>query len=394
ATQGDQQQAVKMLLQALEIRRRDGILYQTLRYEALVDMRIIGHDHLQRPVIYFCAASQSDGLASIRDQIIVIFEGACRLSSEQSDGQVVLVVDMHGFHPRLNADFSSLKDLAETLGCVFAERIRRIVIVDFSRAATTVWWIIKPLLSHVTQNKFAFLGLKDAREFCATELAEVTADQVIHSFEVSYFSDDIFASALAYAMACKTGEFPPRDGHGFFEILGNCEHGRFPQVAGLLLSNLEMGDPLVDAKRGDRIFQEGTKVGDEYCILSIYDDPGSAILNCTAYDPMQAETLNCAISYAELEGLMSADKATIICDQVADHRCAWLSTHLELVHTEESRSLRVTAHPKPCVQAQAPMRTRAELQELEERRNEQIAAKKDAATRALLAGLARTKHAK
>ncbi|CAE8709632.1 unnamed protein product [Polarella glacialis] len=109
---------------------------------------------------------------------------------------------------------------------------------------------------------------------------------------------------------------------------------------------------------------------------------------------MQAETLNCAISYAELEGLMSADKATIICDQVADHRCAWLSTHLELVHTEESRSLRVTAHPKPCVQAQAPMRTRAELQELEERRNEQIAAKKDAATRALLAGLARTKHAK
>ncbi|CAE8626843.1 unnamed protein product [Polarella glacialis] len=88
---------------------------------------------------------------------------------------------------------------------------------------------------------------------------------------------------------------------------------------------------------------------------------------------MQAETLNCAISYAELEGLMSADKATIICDQVADHRCAWLSTHLELVHTEESRSLRVTAHPKPCVQAQAPMRTRAELQELEERRNEQIA---------------------
>ncbi|CAE8626844.1 unnamed protein product [Polarella glacialis] len=185
ATQGDQQQAVKMLLQALEIRRRDGILYQTLRYEALVDMRIIGNDHLQRPVIYFCAASQSDGLASIRDQIIVIFEGACRLSSEQSDGQVVLVVDMHGFQPRLNADFSSLKDLAETLGCVFAERIRRIVIVDFSRAATTVWWIIKPLLSHVTQNKFAFLGLKDAREFCATELAEVTADQVIHSFEVN-----------------------------------------------------------------------------------------------------------------------------------------------------------------------------------------------------------------
>lgn len=185
ACEGNERRADKAFLQAMEIRLRDRALYTTLRFQKCCDMRIIGYDQEKRPVVYFCAASQTEGLGSMKDQFIASLEAASRMSSNCADGQLVLIVDMHGLQTRLNADFSAINDLAETLGCVFAERMRRIIIVDFSSAAQTLWWIIKPFLSHVTQRKFSFVCAKKAKELCRDELDQGTAKAAIESFEVN-----------------------------------------------------------------------------------------------------------------------------------------------------------------------------------------------------------------
>lgn len=185
ACEGNERRADKAFLQAMEIRLRDRALYTTLRFQKCCDMRIIGYDQEKRPVVYFCAASQTEGLGSMKDQFIASLEAASRMSSNCADGQLVLIVDMHGLQTRLNADFSAINDLAETLGCVFAERMRRIIIVDFSSAAQTLWWIIKPFLSHVTQRKFSFVCAKKAKELCRDELDQGTPKAAIESFEVN-----------------------------------------------------------------------------------------------------------------------------------------------------------------------------------------------------------------
>jgi len=185
ACEGNKPRADRAFLQAMEIRYRDRELYTTLRFQKCCDMRIIGYDRDKRPVVYFCAASQKEGLAFMKDQFIASLEAASRMSSAGSDGQVILIVDMHGLNSRLNADFRAVTDLAETLGCVFAERMRRIIIVDFSSAAQTLWWIVKPFLSQVTQQKFSFVGANKAKILCRDELEEGTATTAIQSFEVN-----------------------------------------------------------------------------------------------------------------------------------------------------------------------------------------------------------------
>lgn len=180
---GDAQKAVAMFLQALEFRKRDRTLFQTMRCEAWSDIRVFGRDSEAHPVVYMCAGSQTAPLRSIRDQFVVTFEAACKLTSE--DGTVVFVVDMHGLKPHLNMDFSAIKDLADTLGTVYAERIFRIIIVDFSRAAQAVWWMLKPLLSPATRRKFAFVNEKQARELCQTDFDPANYERICSTFRIN-----------------------------------------------------------------------------------------------------------------------------------------------------------------------------------------------------------------
>lgn len=183
ACEGNQRRADKAFLQAMEIRLRDRRLYTTLQFEKRCDMRIIGNDKENRPVLYFCALSQKDWLSSIKDQFLGTFEAARRMSS--TDGRIVCIVDMHGLQPRLNADYTAVKDLADSMGCVFAERMARIIIVDFSTAAQTIWWMLKHFLSEVTQRKFSFISARKAKDLVLNELEEATAKKVLKSFEVN-----------------------------------------------------------------------------------------------------------------------------------------------------------------------------------------------------------------
>jgi len=188
ACEGDDDRARRSFFQAMELRLRDREVYTTLVHEKHCDLRIIGHDKHHRPVIYFCAHNQRNGIRAIRDQLLAHFEGACRMA-EDGDGQINFVVDMYGLRPTLFSDYQAIKDLAQSLGAVFAERIHRIVIVDFSSAAQTIWWMLKPFLSPVTQRKFSFSSFHHALQLCRDELDEETAKRVQASMEVNRDED-------------------------------------------------------------------------------------------------------------------------------------------------------------------------------------------------------------
>lgn len=83
---GDARKAVRMLVQALELRAQYAQLYRTMRCEARSDMRIVGRDLQGHPVIYMCARSQTEGLATVTEQLVVTFEAACRRSPTTEGG--------------------------------------------------------------------------------------------------------------------------------------------------------------------------------------------------------------------------------------------------------------------------------------------------------------------
>lgn len=180
---GDVQKAVKMFLEALEVRARDRQLFQTLHCEAHSDLRILGRDLDGLPVVYMCCRSQTAPLGSVRDQLIVTLEKACKLTTEM--GTVAFIVDMHGLQPHLIADIKAIKDLANVFGTVYAERICRITIVDFPLAARAVWWMVKPIFSEVTRQKFAFVSHAQALELCQRQLTDRLYMCLRRTFEVN-----------------------------------------------------------------------------------------------------------------------------------------------------------------------------------------------------------------
>mmetsp|Transcript_16132 Transcript_16132/g.48633 ORF Transcript_16132/g.48633 Transcript_16132/m.48633 type:complete len:338 (+) Transcript_16132:46-1059(+) len=179
----DVQKAVEMFVQALEMRARYRDLLQTMRCQTCCDIRVFGRDVEERPVIYMCARSLNVPIGRIREQFMVTFEAACRATSKQ--GRVLFIVDMFGMRPHLYADFHAVKDLADTLGTVFCERIYRIVVVDFSRAAQAAWWMLKPMLTQKTRDKFAFLSNSRAREHCREMFSPGSYEQLCKTFDVN-----------------------------------------------------------------------------------------------------------------------------------------------------------------------------------------------------------------
>lgn len=179
----DIQKAVDMFVQALEMRFKNDKLYRTMECQPKSDIRVIGRDTHNRPAVYMCAKSQTAPTRELHDQIVVTLEAACKLTSEE--GTVVFVIDMFGFRPQLNCDFAAIKDLGTMLGTVYAERICRIMIVDFSRAAQTLWWLLKPILSPATRQKVAFVGESRARSLLLEEFGEVDRERICETFSVN-----------------------------------------------------------------------------------------------------------------------------------------------------------------------------------------------------------------
>lgn len=183
---GDEQKALEMLIQAIEIRIRNRQLFTSMSCKVFSDIRIIGKDVSDQPTVYLSAQTQSDGqvpLRDLRDQIVLAFEAGCRLTTEE--GKVIFLADMHGLSPLLNSDLSVLKDLAETMGTIYAERIGQIIVVDFARSAQFVWYLLRPLLTEKTRKKLCFVSASEAKRMCKSQFSRDMYERICSSMAVN-----------------------------------------------------------------------------------------------------------------------------------------------------------------------------------------------------------------
>ena len=74
ASQGNMSQAVPMLMKAIECRVRERELFRSMRCQVACDMRIIGRDRENRPVIYMSARSQTEHLRELIPHVFLAFE--------------------------------------------------------------------------------------------------------------------------------------------------------------------------------------------------------------------------------------------------------------------------------------------------------------------------------
>jgi hypothetical protein len=155
-------EAVELFIKALEFRARDRQLFETMKFEPASDMRVIAQDLQAHPVVYLWAGSQTAPLKKLRDQFMVSFEAACRIAGD--DGQISFVIDMNGLQLGINTDMGAIRELSEILGTVYAERICKITIVDFSMAAQVGWSLLKKCLKPATAKKFDFVNKSQAVE--------------------------------------------------------------------------------------------------------------------------------------------------------------------------------------------------------------------------------------
>merc|ERR1719310_484378 len=102
AREGNVTEAAILLEASVVWRLNHEDMMRSLHCEPVSDMRILGIDKLNRPLIYFCGASQVTGGNSFKDQVIVTFERASRLVDD--DGHFTLILDMYGIKLRMNMD--------------------------------------------------------------------------------------------------------------------------------------------------------------------------------------------------------------------------------------------------------------------------------------------------
>uniref|UniRef100_A0A7S2KXY7 CRAL-TRIO domain-containing protein n=1 Tax=Zooxanthella nutricula TaxID=1333877 RepID=A0A7S2KXY7_9DINO len=198
AMQGDEAAAAALLETAIACRVRDRQLYCTLQCEVACDIRIIGRDRDQRPTIYMCARSQEKLFRHIGPQIQLAFEAAVRLCNP-GDEQVVVIADMYKFSASLNMDPYALKEIGRCFGSVYADRFARILVVDFSFIAQSAWTICKPLMSKTTQNKVAFVSVRQAREKVKEFFTGPTCDRIMSSFDINRDSSAMKEERAAHA---------------------------------------------------------------------------------------------------------------------------------------------------------------------------------------------------
>lgn len=206
ANVGNVQKAIDMLESALEMRQRDRTLFSTLRCEARSDTRVITRDLGGHPVVYFCSRSQQEPLQYMRDQFVVTFEAACKLTSEM--GQVSFIVDTTGLRMSLNMDPSAIKDISEVLGTIYAERIFTVTVIDFSWAAQILWKMLKPLLSQKTQDKFFFVPATTAKEMFIKNYDEEAYDRISKTMEINRDPNKTLEELAAHARATSLVDVP------------------------------------------------------------------------------------------------------------------------------------------------------------------------------------------
>lgn len=206
ATAGDEAMATQMLLSAVGLRVRDRRLIRSMQCKIACDARIIAKDLEDRPTVWMSAKSQSEPLKEIRDQLVLAFEACCQMQKEEDT--VNIIADMTGFNARLNLDVFTLKELSDSLGTVYADKIHKIVVVDFSRAAQMVWMTIKPLMSARTQQKFAFVNAAEAKKLLQQFYDAEDYKRIVSSFEVNRDKSKTWEDRMIHAKQTKVGDVP------------------------------------------------------------------------------------------------------------------------------------------------------------------------------------------
>lgn len=180
---GDQTAAAGILMKAINFRLQEREMFRTMRCKVVCDMRVIGRDSLNRPVIYLCARSQKAPMKEVIPQLCLAFEAATKLVAQ--DGQVVLVADCHRLSASMNCDLMALKELADNFGTVFADRLNFVLMVDFSIVAQTVWRLCKPFLTERTQKKINFVNEAAARKLAEERFAAPTCERILSAFDIN-----------------------------------------------------------------------------------------------------------------------------------------------------------------------------------------------------------------
>eukprot|EP00929_Paragymnodinium_shiwhaense_P016035 TRINITY_DN12416_c0_g1_i1.p1 TRINITY_DN12416_c0_g1~~TRINITY_DN12416_c0_g1_i1.p1 ORF type:complete len:442 (-),score=54.95 TRINITY_DN12416_c0_g1_i1:137-1339(-) len=159
ATEGDAQLARTKLKQAVSW--KEGTFDAWLEADAEREMRLVAWGHGGRPMVYHCAVHQQKG------DILAANWACCWHKSVQmaSDpcSQIDIVLDCTGFQPWLNLTVTPYFKLAPSMDSFFAERIHRMIIIDFPRIAGFLWSGTKALLPPKTRQKVHFIHTSDAK---------------------------------------------------------------------------------------------------------------------------------------------------------------------------------------------------------------------------------------
>jgi len=183
AINNDEKLAGTMLINAIEFRLRDRELYRSMRCPVHCDVRVIGMDRDEHPVVYMCSLNQVSNFRDISPQIYLAFEAAVRIT--KPGGQVVFIVDMKGFQTKLNMDRGAIKDFADSFGTIFADVLNFVLVIDFNFLAQVLWKVCQPLLSERTRKKISFANEARARDVIRERLQPASAQRVLSSFDIN-----------------------------------------------------------------------------------------------------------------------------------------------------------------------------------------------------------------
>lgn len=154
ATEGDLSLARTKLCDAVKWQART--LDAWLKRDGPREMRVIARGIKQRPLIYSSAHHQRAG-------DILPAQWACCWHNAIVDSrdpfvQIDVVLDCYGFQPFLNLSLRPYMSLAPSLDSFFAERIHRLVLIDFPSIAQFLYTGMKPFVPQKTLEKVVFVN--------------------------------------------------------------------------------------------------------------------------------------------------------------------------------------------------------------------------------------------
>jgi hypothetical protein len=160
AAQGNQDLAWKKLETAAEWKRSTLDRWQReVKDPKWTEPRVISEDERGRPVIYSCAVHQVQG-DHIPSALALAIENAVRRSGDP-ETQVSVLLDCRGFQLSMNLDLRPIVSLAPSFDSYFAERLRRVYVIDHPAFGHYIANFVSSLLPPRTRQKVHFVQSKD-----------------------------------------------------------------------------------------------------------------------------------------------------------------------------------------------------------------------------------------